>query len=117
SAYCQDMVDSAPARLKLDAAKEAGFASPVPATGDNLATFMGARLSASFGNLNCQEFGLRNPATVTVDGNGVATAVTYDTAQQRASVPRGLPSRGNGGGYNQRVPSGRRHHRENGAGM
>ena len=46
---------------------------PYPALGNNLANFLAARLSGSFGNLNCQNFGLTNPVTLTVDGNGVAT--------------------------------------------
>src|SRR6185437_13384999 len=61
--YCQNLVNLQPAKLQGDSAKEAGFASPVPATGNNLATFMGARLAASFTNLNCQNFGLTNPVT------------------------------------------------------
>jgi hypothetical protein len=115
--YCQDMVNTAPARLQLDSAKEVGFTSPVPATGNNLATFMGARLAASFTNLNCQNFGLKNPVTVTTDGNGVATAVTYNVAQQKATVPGGTPANGKGGGYNNKVPGGRTGHKENAAGM
>ncbi len=119
--YCQDMVNIQPAKLQLDSAKETGFASPVPATGSNLATFLGARLAASFTNLNCQNFGLTNPVTVTTNGNGVATAVTYNTAQQTAKVPAGTPAngtgQGNGGGSNQRVPAGRRGHHQNAAGM
>ena len=115
AAYCQNTVNIQPAKLQLDAAKEAGFTSPVPAVGNNLATFMGARLAASFTNMNCQNFGLTNPVTVTVDGNGVATAVTYNTTPQRAKLPAGA---GNGhGGYNRRVPVGRRGHKENAAGM
>jgi hypothetical protein len=117
ASYCQDVVNIAPARLQLDSAKEAGFTSPVPATGNNLATFMGARLAASFTNLNCQNFGLKNPVTVTTDGNGVATAVTYNVAQQNATVPGGTPASGKGGGYNKKVPGGRKGHKENGAGM
>ena len=117
--YCQNMVNIQPAKLQGDMAKEAAFASPVPATGSNLATFMGARLSGSFGNLNCQNFGLTNPATVTVDGNGVATAVTYTTTQQQATVPAAMPANGpaGGAGNNPVVPAGRKGHRENGAGM
>jgi len=114
--YCQNMVNVQPAQLQLDSAKEAGFTTPVPATGNNLATFMGARLAASFTNLNCQNFGLTNPATVTTDGAGVATAVTYTTTQQQATVPGGTPTTGAGGG-GPRVPIGRRGHRENAAGM
>jgi hypothetical protein len=114
--YCQDMVNIAPAKLQGDAGMEAGFTSPVPATGNNLATFMGARLAASFTNLNCQNFGLKNPVTVTTDGNGVATAVTYSTAQQKANAQQG--TKGNGGsGYDKNVPSGRRGHKENAGGM
>jgi hypothetical protein len=119
--YCQNMVNIQPAKLQLDSAKETGFASPVPATGNNLANFMGARLAGSFDNLNCGNFGLKNPVTVTTDGNGVATAVTYNTAQQKATVPGGAPANGpgagNGGGTNTKVPVGRRHHHQNGAGM
>ncbi|MFY9927012.1 MAG: hypothetical protein WAK82_03315, partial [Streptosporangiaceae bacterium] len=138
--YCQDMVNIQPARNQLDAAKEATFTSPVPATGNSLATFMGARLSASFTNLNCQNFGLTDPATVTTDGVGVATAVTYSTAQQQAKMPTGGGQGNQGGGqgnqggaqggrggrgvhggrgwgYNKKVPAGRRGHRENGSGM
>ncbi len=121
--YCQDMVNIQPATLQLDAAKETGVASPVPAVGNNLATFLGARLSASFANLNCKTFGLTDPTNVTTDGNGVATAVTFNTAQQKAAVPGGMPAAGTGagtgGGANGKVPTGRRHqhHRQNGAGM
>jgi hypothetical protein len=118
AAYCQDMVNIAPAKLQLDQNMEASFATPVPTIGDNLATFMGARLAASFTNLGCQSFGLTNPVTVTVDADGVATAVTYNTARQQAQVPPGM----SGGkhhhhhAYNRQL-AGRRGHKENGAGM
>jgi hypothetical protein len=84
--YCRNMVNIQTPRLKLDAAMETGTASPVPALGKNLANFLAARESGSFGNLNCQNFGLTNPVTLTVDGNGVATAATFNTAQQTAKV-------------------------------
>jgi hypothetical protein len=83
--YCQNMVNIAPARNQLDATREANFTSPVPAVGDNLATFMANRLSMSFTNLNCQNFGLANPVNVTLNGAGVAIAATYNTAQQAAT--------------------------------
>lgn len=122
AAYCQEMVNIAPGKLQLDMPKELGFATPVPSVGDNLATFMGARLSASFTNLNCQNFGLANPVTVTTDGNGVATEVAYTVGQQAANVPDGMSPGGvmrghGGGGYDRSVPGGRRGHRQNGAGM
>jgi len=103
--YCQNMVNIATPRLKLDAAMETGTASPVPALGNNLATFLAARLSGSFGNLNCQNFGLTDPVTLTTDANGVATAATFNTAQQTAKVTgttRGArPGRGGGGAGNR----------------
>ena len=83
--YCQNIVDIAPAHNQLDFARDANFASPVPGTGNNLGTFLAARLSASFGVLGCTNFGLTDPVTVTVDGNGVATAATYNMAQQAAT--------------------------------
>ena len=89
ASFCQDMVNIQPAKNQLDNAMFANFTSPVPAVGTNLATFMGARLSASFTNLKCQDFGLKNPVTLTLDGNGVATAVTYNLTQQKATVPAG----------------------------
>jgi hypothetical protein len=103
--YCQNMVNIQAPRLKLDAAMETGTASPVPALGNNLATFLAARLSGSFGNLNCQNFGLTNPVTLTLDGNGVATDATFNTAQQTATVTgttRGaVAGRGGGGARNR----------------
>jgi hypothetical protein len=85
ASYCQNMVNIAPARNNLDMAKEAAFTSPVPTVGNNLATFMGNRLSMSFVNLNCAKYGLTNPVNVTLDGNGVATAVSYNLTQQKAA--------------------------------
>jgi hypothetical protein len=84
ASYCQNMVNIAPARNNLDLAKDAAFGTPVAAVGNNLATFMGNRLSMSFTNLNCGNFGLTNPVNVTLDGNGVATAVAYTQTQQAA---------------------------------
>ena len=57
---------------------------PVPGTGNNLFTFMANRLNESFTNLNCQNFGLTNPVTVTLDGNGAAMAATFNATQQTA---------------------------------
>jgi hypothetical protein len=100
AAYCQNLVNIAPARNQTDMARELNFTSPVPAVGNNLATFMGNRLSMSFTNLNCKNFGLTNPVNVTVDGNGVATAVTYNLTQQKAAMaapaatPTGAPTGG-----------------------
>jgi hypothetical protein len=91
-AFCQNIANIAPARNQLDMTRELNFGTPVAAIGDNLATFMGNRLSMSFVNLGCANFGLANPVTVTLDGNQVATAVTYNTAQQIAKAPAATPT-------------------------
>jgi hypothetical protein len=112
--FCQNMVNIAPAHDQLDAARNANFTSPVPATGDNLNTFMGNRLSMSFMNLNCQLYGLTDPVTVTVNGAGVATAVTYNTAQQTATIPGNATTTPNPTGN---TPPGRRGHGQDPSGM
>ena len=85
--YCQNLVNVQPARNQLDVARELNTGSPVAAVGNTLATFMGNRLSMSFVNLGCANFGLTNPVTVTLDGNMVATAVAYTAAEQTAKAP------------------------------
>jgi len=85
--YCQNMVNIASARNQLDLTRDANFGSPVPATGTNLGSFLGARLAASFQVLGCAKFGLTAPLTVTTNAGGVATAVAYNLAQQKATVP------------------------------
>jgi hypothetical protein len=89
ASYCQNMVNIAPARNNLDMAKDAAFGTPVAAVGNNLATFLGNRLTMSFTNLNCGNFGLKTPVTATLDGNGVATAITYSLTQQQATGAAG----------------------------
>jgi hypothetical protein len=113
--YCQEMTDIAPAKLQLDEQTEASWDTPVPGVGNTLATFMGARLSASFENLGCGDFGLTDPVTMTVNGAGVATAVTYNTQQQEAIMPPGMGR--NGGHHNAYNQVGRSGHKENGSGM
>jgi hypothetical protein len=88
SAYCQNIVNLQTPVLKLDAPMEQGT-SPVPALGSTLANFLAARENASFTNLNCQNFGLTNPVTLTLDGNGVAIGATYTTTQQTANANGG----------------------------
>ena len=48
AAFCMNLVNIAPEHDQLDMGRDANFATPVPATGDNLATFLGNRLSMSF---------------------------------------------------------------------
>jgi len=117
-AYCQNLVNIQPARNQLDLTKELAFGTPVAAVGNSLATFLANRLAMSFAGLNCAKFGLNNPATVTVDGNGVATAATYNLTQQKATVNGAAlagPPTGNVGGPG--MGGGRHRHHQNPDGM
>jgi hypothetical protein len=105
--YCQNMVNITTPRIKLDADMEAGTASPVPDVGNNLATFLAARLSGSFDNLNCKNYGLTNPITLTTDANGVATAATYNTTPQKAVVNAARGGRNHRPNYRHRFMPGR----------
>jgi len=118
--YCQNMVNIQTPFLAANQALLATGATPVPGIGDNLLTFMANRLSMSFTNLNCQNFGLTDPVTVTLDGNGAAVAATFNTTVQTATnttgtaTPTATPSagasatgQGNGGHHHKLMnPSG-----------
>jgi hypothetical protein len=80
--YCANMLNLQTPFLSANQALLAGSPSPVADTGNNLFTFLAARLSASFTNLNCGQFGLQNTVNVTQDGNGVATAATFNLTRQ-----------------------------------
>src|SRR5271165_2081735 len=120
--YCQNLINIAPANNQLDLTRDTAFASPVPATGTNLAAFLGARLAASFGVLGCAKFGLTDPVNATVNGAGAATAVTYNLAQQKAAItatagagaatPTASPTGAAGGGlpWSGAPPRRYRHH-------
>ncbi|HKT03206.1 MAG TPA: hypothetical protein VJT31_27070, partial [Rugosimonospora sp.] len=66
--------------------------SPDPAAANNLFTFLAQRGSASFTNLNCQNFGLKNPITLTVDGNGVVIAATFTAGGAATTGASAAPS-------------------------
>jgi hypothetical protein len=102
--YCQNMVNIQTPFLQANQALLATGQTPVPGTGDNLLTFMANRLNMSFTNLGCQNFGLTNPVAVTLDGNGVAVAATFNTQVQAATTGAGKtpPSHG--------ARKGRKHH-------
>jgi hypothetical protein len=103
--YCQNMVNVQAPFIAANQTLLATGQSPVTAVGNNLFTFMANRLSMSFTNLACQNFGLTDPVTVTLDGNGAATAATFNTTQQKATGTGSttMPAQG------QR--EGRHHHR------
>jgi hypothetical protein len=124
ASYCQNMVNLQTPFLNTNQALLATGTTPVPAVGTNLLTFLANRLNMSFTNLNCQNFGLKNPVTVTLNGAAVATAATFNVTQQTATgaaAPAGTtPATGATGTQmppaGQRVGHGR-HHLMNPSGM
>ena len=87
--YCQNMVNIQTPFLAANQALLATGATPVPAVGENLLTFMANRLNMSFTNLGCQNFGLTNPVTVVLDGAGAAMSATFNTTPQTATNTTG----------------------------
>jgi hypothetical protein len=92
--FCANMLNIGSAFIAANQARFSAAASPVPAMGNSLFTFMAARLSASYTNLGCAGFGLRNTVSLSLDGQGVAIAATLSVARQvpGASDPAGTPS-------------------------
>jgi hypothetical protein len=113
--YCQNMVNIQTPFLAANQVLLATGQSPVAGVGDNLFTFLANRLSMSFTNLACQNFGLTDPVTVTLNGQGVAVAATFNTTPQKATntaaqmpgTTMGNSTEGNTGSY---FRNGRRHH-------
>ncbi len=96
--YCNNLLNVGPGRIQGDMQLTMGRPSPDAAVATNLFTFLGQRFSATFGanGLNCVNLlNKPNPATVTLDGNGVATAVTFAGAGNGNNG--GTGGTGNGG--------------------
>ncbi len=104
--YCQNMVNIQTPFIAANQTLLATGQSPVAGVGDNLFTFLANRLSMSFTNLNCQNFGLTNPVTVTLDGNGAAVAATFNTTMQTVTnTPGTATGTGTGTGTGTATPS------------
>jgi hypothetical protein len=111
--YCTNMDTIQGARLQKDMTLLNGQASPMPAAASTLFNFVGMRLQQSFGNLNCQNFGLTNPVSKLTMTGDVVTAVTF--AQPGAPASPGAPSTGPNPSGSPTTPAspgkGRHHHR------
>ena len=109
--YCQNMINIQTPFLAANQAALAVGQAPVTAVGDNLFTFLANRLSMSFTNLACQNFGLTDPVTVSLNSAGAAVAATFNTTPQQAgnpnATPTPTPTTGTGGGHHR---VGRHHH-------
>ena len=109
--YCQNMVDIQTPFVAANQTLLATGQSPVTGEGDNLFTFLANRLNMSFTNLACQNFGLTNPVTVTLNGQGVAIAATFNTAKQTATNTSTTPAMPGSGMPGSSRRAGRGHHR------
>jgi hypothetical protein len=89
--YCQTLMTVQVASLQRDQAAFTAAPPADPAVGDNLFTFLAARLSGSFGNLGCASFGMADPVTLTLDANGVATGASFGTGTPTPTAPSSAP--------------------------
>ena len=80
--FCANMLNIQTPFISANQSRFSASPSPVPATGNNLFTFMAARLSASFTNLGCAAFGLHNTVSLTQNGQGVAVAAAFGLVPQ-----------------------------------
>jgi hypothetical protein len=92
--YCANMLNNQTKFINDNRANFINKTSPVPATGNNLFTFLAARLSGSFTNLNCANFGLKNTVNLTLDGNGVAIDATLNVMTQNPASQTPMPAAG-----------------------
>jgi len=82
ASFCANMLNIQTAFIAASQSRFSASPSPVPATGSNLFTFMAARLSASFANLGCASFGLKNTVSLTQDAQGVAVTAAFSLVRQ-----------------------------------
>ena len=80
--FCANMLNIQTPFISANQSRFSASPSPVPATGNNLFTFMAARLSASFTNLGCAAFALHNTVSLTQNGQGVAVAAAFGLVPQ-----------------------------------
>ncbi len=88
TAYCQNLINTGIPILQQETGLTQNAASPMPAVANSLFTFLANRLNATLGagGLNCVGLlNIQNPATLTMDGNGVVTAATLTTTPAAAN--------------------------------
>jgi hypothetical protein len=103
--YCANMLNIQTAFLAANQRQFSVNASPVPATGSNLFTYMAARLSASFTNLGCAAFGLRNTVNLRLDDRAMAVAATVSLIRQEPGARSGPGTPGPAAPTQQPAPS------------
>jgi hypothetical protein len=87
ASFCANMLDVQTAFLAANATRFFAIASPVPAVGDNLLTYLASRLSASYKNLRCASYGLTNTVRLIRNPDGVATGAVLSVTTQQPGSP------------------------------
>jgi hypothetical protein len=92
--YCQNLYTNPAgiARVFKDQAILVNGPTADAAAGNNLFTFLANRAAGAFDGLGCGNFGLKNPITLTMDGNGVTTAATLAGAAGTGTGASAAPS-------------------------
>jgi hypothetical protein len=91
--YCTDMDNIQSTRLQQDVNLFINQTTPSAAAANSLFTFLAMRLQQSFGNLNCQNFGLTNPvSSLATDGNGVVVAAVFANKVNPTTPGAGNPA-------------------------
>jgi hypothetical protein len=93
AAYCRNLATLAPQRLQTDKALLQGQPSPDPEVARDLFGFLGQRLSASFTELDCDDFGVRNPVRLRQQGE-VTVEVTFADAAAAGGARAGVSAAG-----------------------
>jgi hypothetical protein len=83
--FCQNLINIQGAFVAANQNLLQTQPSPVPTAGDSLYTFLASRLQGSFDNLNCANFGLHDPVSMSTNGAGAVDQATINTAPQTAS--------------------------------
>jgi hypothetical protein len=90
--YCANMLNNQTKFIMQNKGNFAGKASPVPAMANNLFTFEATRLSNSFMNLKCANFGLKNTVKLIQNGQGVTVRARLRVMNQTPASQVGMAS-------------------------
>ncbi|HEX8995727.1 MAG TPA: hypothetical protein VF812_06830 [Ktedonobacterales bacterium] len=88
-AYCQNLLNVAPARLQLDESLTSAAPSLDPAAANSLFTFLATRLAFTFGSngLNCTGLlNQPNPVHLVTSSSGVVTGATFTVPAQQTQA-------------------------------
>lgn len=93
TAYCHNLKKIGAARIASDAPLTVKGATPDPATGNTLFTFLAQRYVNSYTNLNCQNLlGSPSPIATVQNNNGAAISATFNSTPINTETQTGIPN-------------------------